>query len=422
MSDALPPDAPPLPSAAPAPIEAWHPVRLVVTDDLRRSRLTVFFRLLLAIPHYFWIGLIGVVVALLVFVNWFILLFVARTPKGIHDFLAGYIRYTTQLEAYILLAANPYPAFWPLGEGDYPVTLEIDPPAQQNRWKTFFRLFLAIPAFLVSGTLLAGGVRFGGYALGPAFMVAFLLWWVALFLGRSPRGLRDLIAFCVGYSAQLAAYLFLVTDRYPYSGPTRFVPPRDGEEPHPVRVGVTDDLRRSRLLTFFRLPLSIPHIVWFVLWTIPATVAAVLNWLCAAVIGRSPRPFHRFLSRYVRYSTHLWAFLFLIGNPFPGFTGKPGTYPIEVELPPSEQQKRLVTLFRGLLAIPALFVLGGLWAALFTAGLLGWFLALFLGRMPDGLRNLGAYVLRYGAQAGAYFYVLTERYPDAGPRPDPASP
>ena len=51
------------------------------------------------------------VVALLVFVNWFILLFVARTPKGIHDFLAGYIRYLTHLEAYFLLAANPYPAF-----------------------------------------------------------------------------------------------------------------------------------------------------------------------------------------------------------------------------------------------------------------------------------------------------------------------
>jgi hypothetical protein len=397
-------------------------VRLVVTDDLRRSRLTVFFRLLLAIPHYFWISLIGVVFALLVFVNWFILLFVARTPQGIHGFLAGYIRYTTQLEAYVLLAANPYPPFWPLGEADYPVTLEIDPPAQQSRWKTFFRLFLAIPAFLVSGALLAGGTRFGGYGFGLAFTVAFLLWWIGLLLGRSPRGLRDLIAFCVGYSAQLAAYLFLVTDRYPYSGPNRFVPPRDDEEPHPVRVAVSDDLRRSRLLTFFRLPISIPHIVWFVLWTIPAAVAAILNWLCALVIGRAPRPFHRFLSRYVRYSTHLWAFLLLIGNPFPGFTGKPGTYPIEVELPPSEPQKRLVTLFRGLLAIPAMFVLSGLWGALFTAGFLGWFVALFLGRMPDGLRNLGAYVLRYGAQAGAYFYVLTERYPDAGPRPDSTSP
>ena len=28
-----------------------HPIQVVVTDDLRRSRLTVFFRGLLVIPH-----------------------------------------------------------------------------------------------------------------------------------------------------------------------------------------------------------------------------------------------------------------------------------------------------------------------------------------------------------------------------------
>ena len=32
-----------------------HPVQLAVTDDLQRSRLTVFFRLLLAIPHFIWL-------------------------------------------------------------------------------------------------------------------------------------------------------------------------------------------------------------------------------------------------------------------------------------------------------------------------------------------------------------------------------
>ena len=50
------------------------------------------------------------------------------------------------------------------------------------------------------------------------------------------------------------------------------------------------------------------------------------------------------------------------------------------------------------------------------------FAALFRGRMPDGLRNLGAYALRYSGQTSAYAYVLTARYPDAGPRPDPTSP
>ena len=36
------------------------PVRIVVTDDLERSRVTVFFRLLLAIPHLVVVALWGI--------------------------------------------------------------------------------------------------------------------------------------------------------------------------------------------------------------------------------------------------------------------------------------------------------------------------------------------------------------------------
>jgi hypothetical protein len=42
--------------------------------------------------------------------------------------------------------------------------------------------------------------------------------------------------------------------------------------------------------------------------------------------------------------------------------------------------------------------------------------------MPQGLRDLGAYALRYLSQTNAYLCFVTERYPDSGPRPDPASP
>ena len=38
-----------------------HPVQVVVEDDLQRSRLTVFFRLLLAIPHFIWFVLWSIV-------------------------------------------------------------------------------------------------------------------------------------------------------------------------------------------------------------------------------------------------------------------------------------------------------------------------------------------------------------------------
>jgi hypothetical protein len=34
-----------------------HPIRLAVGDDLRRSRLTVLVRALLAYPHFWWSGI-----------------------------------------------------------------------------------------------------------------------------------------------------------------------------------------------------------------------------------------------------------------------------------------------------------------------------------------------------------------------------
>ncbi len=407
-----------------------HPVRIVVTDDLQRSRLTVFFRLFLAIPHYLWALLIGTVVGVCVFVNWFILLVKGRTPDGLHSFIAGYIRYLTHLEAYFLLAANPFPAFYLIGEAQYPVDLEIDPPQPQNRWKTIFRLFLAVPGILVASTLLFGGARGGSYFSGGiAFGVAFLAWWVAMVRSRVPRGMRDLLGYCLGYAAQLTAYLFLVTDRYPFASPSAFVsraetavPPIEDASSHPVSMSVADDLRRSRLLVLFRLPLAIPHLIWLTLWGLVAVLTSILTWVSALVTGRPPQPFHRFLSRFVRYAVHVSAFLFLVGNPFPGFVGKPGSYPVDLELPQPQPQKRLITGFRLFLAIPALLIGGGLGGALLVAAFLGWFVGLFLGRMPAGVRDLGAYSLRYSGQVYAYLYFVTATYPDSGPRPEPSSP
>ncbi|HEV3228587.1 MAG TPA: DUF4389 domain-containing protein, partial [Solirubrobacteraceae bacterium] len=57
---------------------------------------------------------------------------------------------------------------------------------------------------------------------------------------------------------------------------------------HPIRLIVTDDLRRSRLTVFFRLLLAIPHFIWLALWTVAALVAAVANWFATLFSGRSP--------------------------------------------------------------------------------------------------------------------------------------
>lgn len=192
MSETLP--------ALPAPPP--HPIHLVVTDDLRRSRLTVFFRLLLAIPHLVWLTLWSLVVSFAVLVAWLAGLFTGRVPDGLHSFMAAYTRYYTHLDAYLWIAADPYPGF--TGDPGYPVDVEIAPAVAQSRLTILFRLILGIPAMIVTSVLQQ-----------VAWIVAFLAWFYALFTGRMSKGMRDLQVYCLRYQAQTYGYFLLLTQRYP---------------------------------------------------------------------------------------------------------------------------------------------------------------------------------------------------------------
>jgi uncharacterized membrane protein (DUF485 family) len=180
---------------------------------------------------------------------------------------------------------------------------------------------------------------------------------------------------------------------------------------HPVRLVVTDDLRRNRLTVFFRLILAIPHLVWYVLWSVVAAFAILVNWVATLINGSSPEGLHKFLAAWVRYSTHLTAYLYLVADPFPGFRGRLGTYPVDLEIDGPEPQNRWKTGFRFILAIPALILMSVLQYVIQIIGFLGWFVCLALGRMPQGMRDLSAYCLRFQAQTYAYAAVLTDRYP-----------
>jgi hypothetical protein len=194
----------PPPEAAPQQAAGdTHAVRLVVTDDLKRSRLTVFFRLLLAIPHFFWLFLWGIAAFLVVIVGWFAALITGRLPEGMHDFLARYQVYTTHVNAYTNLLANPWPKF--SGRpGTYLVDLHVDPPERQSRWTIGFRIILAIPAIILTWVFQQ-----------VLSIIAFLGWFACLVLGRMPKGMRDLGVYCLRYQEQTYCYLALLTGRYP---------------------------------------------------------------------------------------------------------------------------------------------------------------------------------------------------------------
>jgi Domain of unknown function (DUF4389) len=181
-------------------------------------------------------------------------------------------------------------------------------------------------------------------------------------------------------------------------------------ERHPVRVLVEDDLRRSRLTVFFRVLLAVPHLVLLLLWGIAAVVLALVSWVATLAAGRSPARLHTFLARFLRYGAHVTGYVHLLANPYPSFAGADG-YPFDLEVDPPEPQNRLVTGFRLLLAVPVVVLAGVLGYVAGAIAFLGWFACLALGRMPKGMRDLGAYCVRYALQTSAYVLLLTERYP-----------
>jgi hypothetical protein len=186
-----------VPSAAPS-----HPIGLIVTDDLKRSRLTVFFRLILAIPHFIVLALWGIVAELAVVVAWFAALFTGRVPEGLHDFLASFLRYSSRVTGYVFLLADPFPPFG--GGGSYPIDVRIDPPLEQSRLTVFFRIVLAIPALILVYVFRIVNQ-----------IVAFLGWFYCLATGRMNEGMRNLSAWLLRYEVQTYAYLLLLTGRYP---------------------------------------------------------------------------------------------------------------------------------------------------------------------------------------------------------------
>ena len=76
-----------------------------------------------------------------VVIAWFAALFTGRVPDGLHNFIAGYLRYCARVHAYGAILANPFPPFG--AGGTYPVDLEIDPPVPQSRLTVLFRIILA---------------------------------------------------------------------------------------------------------------------------------------------------------------------------------------------------------------------------------------------------------------------------------------
>jgi hypothetical protein len=169
----------------------------------RLSRWLIFVKWLLAIPHYVVLYLYGFAASILTIIAWFAILFTGRIPRGIFDFIVGYLRWSANVSAYYLLLRDEYPPFSP-ADGLYPVHFSLAYPARLSRWKIFLKWLLVIPNIVV--------LYFIALA---AFVCTVIAWFAILFTGRYPPGLFTFVVGTLRWSTRVNTYVWLLTDRYP---------------------------------------------------------------------------------------------------------------------------------------------------------------------------------------------------------------
>jgi hypothetical protein len=106
-------------------------------------------------------------------------------------------------------------------------------------------------------------------------------------------------------------------------------------------------------------------------------------------------------------------------QPFPAAPPPPEQYGYgyateerpELEIDGPDRQRRWTVLLRWLLLIPQFIVVFFLGIAAFFVVIVGWFAALFTGRLPEGIAEFLHNVLAYGTRVQGYEMLLVDQYP-----------
>ena len=178
--------------------------QLSLEGPRRQSRMSIAFRIILAIPHLIYVSLLSVVLFVTVIVAWFTALALGRLPDGLATFIGRVLQYITRVQAYgEMLLTDRYPPF-ALDGRDHPVSVVLPPPGRLNRATVLFRFIVQLPALFVAQLLATGA--------GP---VMFVVWVIALITGQLPRAVWQALAVILRYQVRAYAFAMMLTSEYP---------------------------------------------------------------------------------------------------------------------------------------------------------------------------------------------------------------
>ena len=198
-----------------------YPATLTIDYPEKANQLTVFFRVIMAIPIMIILGLLSYQgftndqfpnesywVGILVLPTLLMIVFRRKYPKWWFDWNVQLTKFSFRVVSYLLLLRHEYPST----DEEQAVIVQIQYPNVKedlNRWFPLIKWLFVFPHIIVLCFIMMG-----------VLLSTILAWLIILISGKYPRKIFEFVVGALRWILRVQAYaLLLITDQYP---PFRF--------------------------------------------------------------------------------------------------------------------------------------------------------------------------------------------------------
>jgi hypothetical protein len=144
------------------------------------------------------------------------------------------------------------------------------------------------------------------------YVALLISWFAVIILGRYPEGLFNFLVGFQRWTARVAAYVLLLTDKYPPFS-------LEDDPRYPVRLQIDYPPRIARWRPLVHWLLAIPALIAAAVLGIVGFFAVIIAWFAILFTGRYPESLFRAVTIALRWNARVNTYYYWMVERYPPF-------------------------------------------------------------------------------------------------------